>query len=69
MLYDQEIEKLIISLKDEKICIIIDEITNACKRAAVNIFFTFKNQTKLVATKHVIIANNTTISQIILLTL
>ena len=69
MLYDQEIEKLIISLKDEKICIIVDETTDACGRAAVNVLFTFKNQTKLVTTEHVIVANNTTISQIILLTL
>jgi hypothetical protein len=69
MLYDQKIKKLIISLKDEKICIIIDETTDACGRAAVNVLFTFKDQTKLVATEHVIVANNTTISQIILLTL
>src|SRR5436853_3461601 len=69
ILYDQEIEKLIISLKDEKICIIVDETTDACGRAAVNVLFTFKDQTKLVATEHVIVANNTTISQIILLKL
>jgi hypothetical protein len=68
-LYDQEVEKLNISLKNEKICVIVDETTDACGRAAVNVLFTFKDQTKLVATEHVIVANNTTISQIILSTL
>src|SRR5215212_813638 len=69
MLYDQESEKLNISLKNEKICIIVDKTTNACGRAAVNVLFTFKDQTKLVATEYVTVANNTTISQIILLVL
>lgn len=69
MLYDQELEKLNNLLKDEKICIIVDETTDACGRAAVNVLFTFKDQTKLVATEHVIVANNTTISQIVLLSL
>ena len=41
MLYDQEIEKLIILLKDEKICIIINETTDTCERAAVNVLFIF----------------------------
>jgi len=64
--YNQEIEKLNVLLKNEKICIIVDETTDTCGRAAVNVIFTFKNQTKLVATEYVIVANNTTISQIIL---
>ena len=53
-------------LKNEKIYIIVDKTTNACERAAVNVIFTFKNQTKLIATEYVIVANNITISQIIL---
>ena len=48
MLYDQEIEKLNILLKNEKICIVVDETTDACGRAAVNVLFTFKDQTKLI---------------------
>ncbi|GBB93735.1 hypothetical protein RclHR1_22210004 [Rhizophagus clarus] len=68
-LYDQEVEKLNNSLKNEKICIIVDETTDACGRAAVNVLFAFKDQTKLVATEHIIVVNNTTISQMILSTL
>ena len=47
----------------------MDETTNTCEKAAVNVLFTFKDQTKLVVTEYVIVDNNTTISQIILLTL
>lgn len=50
----------------QRICVTVDEV---CGRMAVNILFSFKDQTKLVATKHIIKVDNTTISQFVMTTL
>ena len=69
MFYESEINQLKIMLVGQRICITVDETTDICGRAAVNILFSFKNQTKLVATKHLIKVDNVTISQLVMTTL
>jgi hypothetical protein len=69
MLYELELDKLHEELVDQQICITVDESTDACDRAAVNILFSFKNITKLVATKHLKKVDSTTISQFIMSTI
>ena len=54
---------------NKRVSIIIDETTDVCSRAAVNILFSFGNQTKLVKTEFLEIVNNTTIAQLVMRTL
>ncbi|CAG8466033.1 17633_t:CDS:2 [Cetraspora pellucida] len=68
MLYDLELDKLHETLLNQQICITVDESTDACSRAAVNILFSFGNKTKLVATKHLKKVDATTISQVVMST-
>jgi hypothetical protein len=54
---------------NKHISITINEITDVCARAAVNVLFSFGNQTKLVKTEFLDIVNNTTIAQLVMRTL
>ncbi|CAG8618874.1 8595_t:CDS:2 [Cetraspora pellucida] len=69
MLYELELDKLHEALVDQQICVTVDESTDACGRAAVNIFFSFKNKTKLVTTKHLKKVDSTTILQFVMSTI
>ena len=51
------------------ISITIDKTTDVYDRAAVNILFSFGNQTKLVKTEYLNTVNNTTIAQLVMRTL
>lgn len=68
-MFQQEEEKLKNSVIGKKICITIDETTDACSRAAVNILFSYFDQTSLVRTHYLQAVNKTTISQLVISTL
>jgi hypothetical protein len=54
---------------NRRISITIDETTDVCGRAAVNILFSFGDKTKLVKTEYLEAVNNTTIAQLVIRTL
>ncbi|CAG8617742.1 2618_t:CDS:2, partial [Scutellospora calospora] len=69
IIFDSEIEDLKKLLVGQKISITVDESSDVCGRAAVNILFSFCNKTKLVKTEHLTVVNNITIAQFVLKTL
>ncbi len=63
--YEIEFQKLKRSIVNKSICLTIDETTDRCGRHAVNILFSFDNQTKLARTDFLSNVNATTISQFV----
>jgi hypothetical protein len=66
MAYNIQLEELKNNLINQKISITIDESTDICGRAVINILFSFKDKTKLVKTEHLIIVNSNTIAQLVI---
>ncbi|CAG8828256.1 35072_t:CDS:2, partial [Gigaspora margarita] len=60
-----EILKLQELLKDKQISASVNETTDACSRAVVNILFSFNNQTKLVKTEFITTVDRTLIAQLV----
>ena len=54
---------------NRRISLTIDETTDVCGRAAVNVLFSFGDKTKLVKTEYLDAVNNTTIAQLVIRTL
>jgi len=64
-----EVSSMQETIYNKRVSITIDETTDVCGRAAVNILFSFGNQTKLVKTEYLNTVNNTTIAQLVIRTL
>jgi hypothetical protein len=69
IVFDTKMESLKKILIGQKISITVDESTDVCGRAAINILFSFYNETKLVKTEHLTTVNSTTIAQLVVKTL
>jgi hypothetical protein len=69
MSYEIELQNLKNSIINKMICITIDETTDRCGRHAVNILFSFGNQTKLARTDFLPNVNASSISQFVMNTL
>lgn len=69
LVYDIELEKLRIFIRDKKVCITVDETTDECGRSVVNILFSFDKLTKLVKTEFLTEVNFSTISQLVVSTI
>ena len=67
--YEIEFQKLKRSIVNKSICLTIDETTDRCGRHAVNILFSFCNQTKLARTGFLSNVNASSISQFVMNTL
>ncbi|RIA89770.1 hypothetical protein C1645_824350 [Glomus cerebriforme] len=64
--YEIEFQKLKRSIINKSICLTIDETTDRCGHHAVNILFSFDNQTKLARTDFLSNVNASTISQFVI---
>ncbi|PKC01375.1 hypothetical protein RhiirA5_456711, partial [Rhizophagus irregularis] len=64
-----ELQKLKNDIVDKIICLTIDETTDHCGRHAVNLLFSFDNQTKLARTEFLSNVNASSISQFVMNTI
>ncbi|PKC09395.1 hypothetical protein RhiirA5_398747 [Rhizophagus irregularis] len=64
--YEIEFQKLKTVIVNKSICLTIDETTDRCGRHAVNILFSFDNQTKLARTNFIPNVNASMISQFVI---
>ncbi|PKY32682.1 hypothetical protein RhiirB3_451048 [Rhizophagus irregularis] len=67
--YKVELQKLKNDIVDKIICLTIDETTDHCGRHAVNLLFSFNNQTKLARTEFLSNVNASSISQFVMNTI